>query len=451
MNENICAISTALGVGAISIIRCSGPDVLNIVNKIFKGKDLNQVDSHTINYGHIVEKDEVIDEVLVSVMKAPKTFTMEDIVEINSHGGIATTNKVLELLIVNGCRLAEPGEFTKKAYLNGRIDLLEAEAINDLITSETDEMRKYAINRVEGNLSKLINKERKILLSLQAELEVRFDYPDEVDEPEVTNSYLLENLNNIKSDLYELVKDSEDGSIIKNGIDIALVGKPNVGKSSILNHLLDEKKAIVTNIAGTTRDIVEGSLTLDGIKINLIDTAGIRETDDVVEKIGVEKSKEAINNADLVIQVVNNNDNDLIEDLEIKNQIKNVNYIVFINKCDLDSKIDINKFDNCIIIYGNTVNPNGLNELKNEIKKMFKFNEIKGKNYNFLSNARDIALVKKSLISIEQSIESVNMQVPYEMIASDIEEAYINLSEIVGDTNDEGVIDEMFKKFCVGK
>lgn len=451
MNDNICAISTALGVGAISIVRCSGPEVIEIVNKLFKGKDLTKVNSHTINYGFIVDKNEIIDEVLVSVMKAPKTFTAEDIVEINLHGGISTTNKVLELLLINGCRLAEPGEFTKRAYLNGRIDLLEAEGINDLITSETDEMRRYAINRLEGNLSKLINKERKILLSLQADLEVQFDYPDEVDEPEITKSKLLESLENIKKDLEELVKNSEDGSIIKNGIDVALVGKPNVGKSSILNHLLDENKAIVTNIAGTTRDIVEGTLTLDGIKINLIDTAGIRETDDVVEKIGVTRSLDAINKADLVIQVVNNNESDLSEDLDIIKHINNDNYLILVNKCDLDRNINLDLLGDKTIIFGNTIDPDGLNELKNKIKSMFKFNEIKSKNYNFLSNARDIALVKKSLISIKQSIESVEMEVPYEMIASDIEEAYQNLSEIIGDTTDEAVIDEMFKKFCVGK
>ena len=450
MNENICAISTSLGVGAISIVRCTGPDVINIVSKIFSGKDLTKVDSHTINYGFIVDNDNKIDEVLVNIMKAPKTFTREDMVEINCHGGIATTNKVLELLLINGCRLAEPGEFTKKAYLNGRIDLLEAEAINDLIASESEEARKYAINRVEGNLSKLINKERDILLSLQADLEVRFDYPDEVDEPEVTNKMLLDNLNIIKDDLKELVKSSEEGQIIKNGISIALVGKPNVGKSSILNHLLDEDKAIVTEIAGTTRDIVEGSLNLDGIKINLIDTAGIRETDDVVEKIGVDKSKQAIKNADLVIHVIEPLEGYNEEDKEISTNINNDNYIIFINKDDLDKKVDIN-IDNKKVIYGNTKDPDGLKSLKNEIIKMFKIDEIKGKNYNFLSNARDIALVKKSLISIEQAIESVTNEVPFEMIAQDIQEAYANLSEIVGDTSDEAVIDEMFKKFCVGK
>lgn len=451
MNENICAISTALGNGAISIIRASGPDVISIVNRIFKGKDLTKVNSHTINYGYIVEKEEIIDEVLINVMLAPKTFTREDVIEINSHGGISTTNKILELLLINGCRLAEPGEFTKKAYLNGRIDLLEAEAINDLIVSETDEMRKYAINRVKGNLSNLINKERKILLALQSELEVRFDYPDEVDEPEITNAKLLENLEIIKKDLEDLVKNSQDGAIIKNGIDIALVGKPNVGKSSILNHLLNEKKAIVTNIAGTTRDIVEGNLVIDGIKINLIDTAGIRETNDIVEKIGVEKSIEAINNADLVIQVINNNDSNLDEDYEIMNKINNSKFIIFINKCDLNNKCNLDGLKDKIIVKGNTIEEEGLNDLKEKIIELFNINQIKGKNYNFLSNARDISLVKKSLNSIIQAINSVKEEVPYEMISSDIAEAYANLSEIVGDITDETVIDEMFKNFCVGK
>lgn len=451
MNENICAISTALGVGAISIVRCSGPDVISIVNNIFKGKDLNKVDSHTITYGHIIDNNEVIDEVLVTVMRAPKTFTKEDVVEINSHGGISTTNKVLELLIENGCRLADPGEFSKKAFLNGRIDLVEAQGINDLILSESEEARRYAMNRVEGNMSKLINRDRKELIKLQSELEVEFDYPDEVDSPEMTNDRLLDSLDMIKDHLEELLKNSKEGSILKSGIDVAIIGKPNVGKSSILNHLLNENKAIVTNIAGTTRDIVEGSITLGGVKVNLIDTAGIRNTSDVVEKIGVDKSKEVLNKCNLAIFVLDNSTNLTEEEINIINSTNNVEKIVFINKIDLDSKLDISKLDCKNIIKGTTLKEDGLSDLKNKIIELFNLNKINGNNYNFLSSANDIALVKKSLDSIISAIDDVNSMIPYEMVAVDIKDAYDYLGEIIGSTYKEDVIDEMFKNFCVGK
>lgn len=450
MNENICAISTSLGVGAISIVRASGPDVINIVNNIFKGKDLNLVDTHTINYGHIVDNNEIIDEVLVSIMRAPKTFTKEDVVEINCHGGIATTNKVLELLIINGCRLAEKGEFLKKAFLNGRIDLIEAEGINDLISSETEESRKYAINRAEGNLSKIIKNNRNILVSLQADMEVNFDYPEEADNPEVTHEKVLTSLNSIKKDLEDLSKTAQEGSILKNGIDVAIIGKPNVGKSSILNHLLDEQKAIVTNIAGTTRDIVEGSITLDGIKLNLIDTAGIRETEDIVEKIGVDKSKDIVNQADLAIYVLNNNEEITKEDIDLINNI-NVKKIILINKNDLESKINIDYIKENIIIYGNTLTPNGLDELKKKISELFNLSEIKSKNYNYLSNARQVALVKQAIISIDNAISSVKEDMPLEMIAVDIKDAFDLLGEIIGVTYKDELLDELFSKFCLGK
>lgn len=451
MNENICAISTALGVGAISIVRSSGPDVIKIVKKIFQGEDLEKVKTHTINYGFIVDKDEKIDEVLVSIMRAPNTFTREDVVEINCHGGISTTNKVLELLIMNGCRLAEPGEFSKKAFLNGRIDLVEAEGINDLILSESEEARRYAINRVEGNLSKLIVDQRNILLGLSAELEVNFDFPEEMDNPEVTHEKLETDLIQIKNNLSKLLKHSQEGQIIKNGIDVAIVGKPNVGKSSILNHLLDQNKAIVTNIAGTTRDIVEGSITLNGIKINLIDTAGIRDTEDIVEKIGVDKSKEILKEADLAIYVLNNNEEIDPLELDFLNQLDNVKKIVFINKDDLDSKIDISKLKISNIVYGNTINHNGLDNLKDKIIEMFNLSEIKSKNYNFLSNARQIALVRTALESIETALTSVNNRVPFEMIAVDIKKAYDDLGEIIGATYKDELLDELFSKFCLGK
>lgn len=451
MNENICAISTALGVGAISIVRCSGPDVIEIVNKIFKGKDLTKVNTHTINYGHIFSDGENIDEVLVSVMKAPNTFTCEDVVEINCHGGIATTNRVLELLIINGCRLAARGEFTKKAFLNGRIDLIEAEGINDLIASEGEESRKYAISRVDGNLSKLIQKERDILVSLQAELEVNFDFPEEADNPEVTGDKLRDALTGILNDLKMLIEFSSSGAILKNGIDVAIVGKPNVGKSSILNHLLDQKKAIVTDIAGTTRDIVEGSIMISGIKINLIDTAGIRKTDDLVEKIGVDKSKEILSTADLAIYVINNNEEIDEEELRFIKSLDNVKKIIFFNKDDLASKASKSDLEELTIVSGNTVTENGLDDLKNKIIELFNINEIKTKNYNFLSSARQVALVKMAYESIENAIVSVDGNYPLEMIAVDIKKAYDDLGEIIGATYKDELLDELFSKFCLGK
>ncbi len=451
MNENICAISTSLGVGAISIVRCSGPDVIKIVSEVFKGKDLNKVNTHTINYGHIIYNGEIIDEVLVSVMKKPKTFTKEDIVEINCHGGISSTNKVLEILIIKGMRLATPGEFSKKAFLNGRIDLIEAEGINDLILAETDEQRKYAINREMGNLSKLIINNRKILVELQAKLEVNFDYPEEADNIEMTHELVRKELLKIKENLEVLLNSSRDGKIVREGIDVAIVGKPNVGKSSILNHLLDEEKAIVTDIAGTTRDIVEGSITLSGIKLNLIDTAGIRKTDDIVEKIGVDKSLEMTEKADLVIFVFNNNEEISDEELSLLNKIKNVQKIVFINKSDLQSKIDEKDLKKYAIIYGNTIEPDGLETLKAEIIKMFKLDEIKTKNYNFLSNSRQSALVSSALNSVNEALKSVENEVPLEMIVADIKEAFDTLGEIIGKSYNEELLDELFSNFCLGK
>lgn len=451
MNENICAISTALGVGAISIVRSSGPDVIKIVKKIFQGDDLEKVNTHTINYGFIVDGEEKIDEVLVSVMRAPNTFTREDVVEINCHGGITTTNKVLELLIINGCRLAEPGEFSKKAFLNGRIDLVEAEGINDLILSESEEARKYAINRVAGNLSRIIIDQRNILLGISAELEVNFDFPEEMDNPEVTHTKLHTELKKIEENLKDLLSHSQDGQIIKNGIDVAIVGKPNVGKSSILNHLLDQDKAIVTDIAGTTRDIVEGSITLSGIKINLIDTAGIRDTEDIVEKIGVDKSKEILSQADLAIYVLNNNEKIDAEEISFLQKLDNVKKILFINKDDLESKIDTSNLEISDIVYGNTIDEKGLDNLKNKIIEMFNLNEIKSKNYNFLSNARQIALVRNSLESIENAIKSVEEEMPLEMISVDIKKAYDDLGEMIGATYKDELLDELFSKFCLGK
>ena len=342
MNDTIAAISTTMGVGAIAIIRVSGNTAIKIVNKIFKGCDLTKVNSHTINYGHIVDNNNIIDEVLVSIMKAPRTFTREDVVEINTHGGIAITNKVLELLLLNGCRLAEPGEFTKRAFLNGRIDLIEAEGVMDLINSKTEKSRKLAINQVNGEVSKLIKNLRQRIIEILANIEVNIDYPEYEDIEEMTNSMIFSNISDIEKQIKNILRHSENSKLIKDGIKTIIIGSPNVGKSSILNRLLNEEKAIVTDIAGTTRDIVEGQVTLNNICLNIIDTAGIRETEDKVEKIGVEKSLSLIDKADLVIVVLNGNEEISNEDLEILDRIKNKNNIVIVNKIDLENKLDLN-------------------------------------------------------------------------------------------------------------
>ena len=288
MNDTICAIATSQGVGAIAIIRVSGEDSIKIVNKIFKGKDLEKVQSHTINYGHIIDNDKIIDEVLVSVMKAPKTYTTEDTVEINTHGGISPTNRVLELLLENGCRLAEPGEFTKRAFLNGRIDLLEAEAVMDMINSKTETQRQMASNQLNGKVSNLINDLRSDMAQIISNINVNIDYPEYDDVDIMTNEILLPKINNLKTKIEKILQESKNGKIIKEGINTSIIGRPNVGKSSLLNALLNEDKAIVTDIAGTTRDIVEGQINLNGILLNIIDTAGIRKTDDKIENLFVE-------------------------------------------------------------------------------------------------------------------------------------------------------------------
>lgn len=450
MNENICAISTALGTGAISIIRATGPDVVSIVNEICD-IDLISKTSHTVSYAHILDNKEIIDEVLIIKMLAPKTFTKEDVIEINSHGGISTTNKILELLLTHGCRMAEPGEFTKKAFLNGRIDLVEAESINDLIVSQTEQERKFAMNRLGGNLSKLIKSMRDDILSLEGKLEVAFDYPDEIeDEEDITYDELKTTMIDIKDKLTKLVNTYKEGSLIKDGINVSIVGRPNVGKSSILNHLLDEDKAIVTDIAGTTRDIVEGTISLNGIKLYLTDTAGIRDTEDLVESIGVKKSLDIITSSDLVIFVLNNNETLTQEEIDLINKT-DVNKIVFINKCDLETIINTDLLTNIPIIKGTTKDPNGLDELKNKIIDMYNLDELNTSDYNYISNARELALVKKAEQIVSDAINNLNDTLPFEIIADDLRESYVALGEIIGETYDEDILNEIFSKFCVGK
>lgn len=449
MDDTIVSISTSLGVGAIAIIRLSGPKAIEIVNKIFKGKDLTKVDSHTINYGYIKENDTIIDEVLVSIMRAPKTYTTEDVVEINTHGGIATTNKVLELCLTNGARLAEPGEFTKRAFLNGRIDLTQAEAVEDIITSTTDKSLNLSMNQLTGSLKKLITDTRKTMVNLMANIEVNIDYPEYEDAENITIPLLKEKLVPIKNKLSKLLEESKNAKIIKDGIDIALIGRPNVGKSSLLNLFLEEEKAIVTNIAGTTRDIVEGQTIINGIKINFIDTAGIRNTTDVVEKIGVEKSKQMISMADLNILILNNNEPLTNEDKELLELIKTKPSIIFINKNDLETKLDLDQMPN--VVQGNTLSLEGIKDLKQKIIEYFNLEKIEVKDATYLTNARQNALIKNTISNIDQALEDIETEVPVDMIEINIRAAWDTLGEIIGATYKDELLDELFSNFCLGK
>ena len=451
MSDTIVAISTKLGVGAISIIRVSGDNAISLVNKVFRGKDLTKVESHTINYGFIHDGKEDIDEVLVSVMRAPKTFTREDIVEINCHGGIATTLRILDLLIENGGRRAEAGEFTKRAFLNGRIDLTEAEAVMDLIESKTDNSRKLALSSLEGNLKKYINSFRDKLKHVLANIEVNIDYPEYYDIEEVTRKELKEVITSLEKDLKNLVTKSEERQIIKNGIKTIIIGRPNVGKSSILNRFLKEDKAIVTDIEGTTRDIVEGSIIFDGIELSLIDTAGIRDTDNLAEKIGVEKSLSLIDKANLIIVVLNSSEELTDNDKFILDKVKDKNPIIVLNKNDLPSKIDKSKLDFKHIVSTNTNTLDGIEPLKEEIKSMFKLSEIKEDDYTYLANERQLRLAKQALKSLSQAKVSLESDEPVDIIEIDLKEVFDILGSITGESHSDELLDELFANFCVGK
>lgn len=450
MNDTIVAISTTMGIGAISIIRLSGKEAISIVNKCFKGKNLEEVETHTINYGHIYDGEELIDEVLVSIMRGPRSFTAEDIAEINCHGGIITTNRILETMLNNGARLAEPGEFTKRAFLNGRIDLVKSEAVMDLIESKSDEARKIALSQLGGKTSTLIINFRETLKYLLSSIEVNIDYPEYYDIEVMTIEKIKEKVAEMKNQLANLVKESENTATIKNGIKTVIIGKPNVGKSSILNKLLEQDKAIVTDIAGTTRDIVEGEIYLDGVLLNIIDTAGIRNTDDIVEKIGVEKSLSMIAEADLVIVVLNSNETLSEEDKEILEKTKFKTRIIVLNKNDLSRNLILpNDLNN--VVETNTNDLLGIKSLKEKIKELFNLEQIATKDYTYLTNSRQISLAKqayKNLLDAERAIEE---EQPVDMIEIDLKECFDTLGEIIGATYSEEIIDNLFENFCVGK
>ena len=448
MNDTIAAISTALGVGAISIIRVSGDKSIEIVNKIFD-KDLEKVKSHTIVYGHIVDNENIIDEVLVSVMKSPKTFTTEDVIEINCHGGIATTNKVLELLLKNGARMAEAGEFTKRAFLNGRIDLLEAEGVMDLIDSKTEASRKLAMSALSGNVSRMISDLRNQMIEIITNIEVNIDYPEYEDILVVTTDMINSSITSLEEKLIKILKEAENGKIIKNGINTLIIGRPNVGKSSLLNKLLNEEKAIVTDIEGTTRDIVEGNISLDGIELNIIDTAGIRKTDNIVEQIGVNRSLSLIDKADLIILVLNNNEKLTEDDYKLLDSTNDKKRIIFINKNDLPKNINLDIVDN--VVYGSTMQIFGINALKDKIKELFNMEEIEKGDFNYLSNARHIATIHEWISVVESIKEGLKNGLPIDMLEIDIKKIWELLGNLIGESYDEELLDNLFSRFCLGK
>ena len=452
MEDTIAAIATASGVGAISIIRVSGEEAISKINTIFKGTDLEKVKTHTIHYGHIIENNQPIDEVLVSVMKKPKTFTMEDVVEINCHGGLATTKKVLEVILKNGVRLAEPGEFTKRAFLNGRIDLLEAESVMDVISSKTENMRKMAMNQLTGKVSTLIHNLRQKIIEVLAHIEVNIDYPEYEDIEEMTIEMMKPNIQEVEREIQTILKESENGKRLKEGIQTSIIGRPNVGKSSLLNTLLEEEKAIVTEIEGTTRDTVEGTIVIDGILLHVIDTAGIRETEDIVEKIGVEKSRKLIEDSELVLYVINQNQSLNQEDIEIINQLKSKNHILIINKIDLPSVIQLNEIEkDHPIVYMSTLQNKGVEMLKEKIKEIFHLNELESQDFTYFTNARSIAILKNALESIQEIKKGIEQNQPIDMLEIDLKEVWNLLGEIIGETYQDELVDQLFSQFCLGK
>ncbi|MCX7885116.1 MAG: tRNA uridine-5-carboxymethylaminomethyl(34) synthesis GTPase MnmE [Caloramator sp.] len=458
IEDTIAAISTSLGEGGIGIVRISGSKALEILNHIFvspKGKNVLNMKSYTMLYGYIKDKnnDEIVDEVIVSYMKAPNTYTKEDIVEINCHGGMVAVRKILTLVIKSGARLAEPGEFTKRAFLNGRIDLSQAEAVIDVIRAKTDESMRLAMEQIQGKLSVKIRNVMDKLLNILAHIEATIDYPEDDIESIITRQ-LIRNADEIIKDIDELIKNADTGKIIREGLNTVIVGKPNVGKSSLLNMLIQENKAIVTEIPGTTRDIIEEYINIEGIPIRLVDTAGIRETGDIVEKIGVEKTKEYVDKADLVIFMLDASKKLEEEDYIIIDLIKDKNKIVVVNKIDMPQKIDIDyikdRFKNTSIIYTSVKEDDGIENIKRNIVEIVYKGNISSKDV-YITNIRHKDILENAKKSIENGIETLKSGLPLDCASIDFKDAYLKLGEITGDTVSDDIIDRIFSNFCIGK
>lgn len=455
--DTIAAISTPMGEGAIAIVRISGSEAVKAANQIFKGKNIEEVESHTIHYGFIVdpETNEKVEEVMLSVLRAPRTFTREDIVEINCHGGLVSVNRVLQLVLNHGVRLAEPGEFTKRAFLNGRIDLSQAEAVMDLIRAKTDRAMNVAIGQMEGRLSKLVRQLRQTILETLAHVEVNIDYPEYDDVEEMTHQLLLEKATEIKAEIAKLLETSKQGKILRDGISTVIIGRPNVGKSSLLNSLVHENKAIVTEIPGTTRDVIEEYVNVRGVPLRLVDTAGIRETEDIVERIGVERSKQVLKEADLILLVLNHAEPLTVEDKKLFEAARGMDVIVLVNKIDLDRKVDIAEVkklaDNYPVISTSLKEESGIDQLEEAISGLFFTGKLESGDMTYVSNTRHIALLNQAQKAIDDVLSGIDAGIPIDLIQIDFTRTWEILGEIIGDTVHESLINQLFSQFCLGK
>lgn len=456
-NDTIAAISTALGEGAIGIVRLSGPDAISMANKVFKGKDLAKVDSHTIHYGHVInpKNNHVIDEVMTSVMKGPRSYTMEDIVEINCHGGIIAVQRTLEVVLDQGARMAEPGEYTKRAFLNGRIDLSQAEAVMDLIQAKTDKAMQASVNQLQGSLSSKISVLREEMLQTLAQVEVTIDYPEYDDVEEMSLTQLKETAESVKASIEQLLRQASQGRLFREGINTAIIGRPNVGKSSLLNFLSGVDKAIVTDIEGTTRDTIEEFINIRGVPLRLIDTAGIRQTDEIVEQIGVEKSRQVMEKADLIILILNQAQalNDI--DLELLDLTKDQQRIILLNKSDLPTVLDHDQLakyvDASSIITTSITEELGLDQLEAMIEDRFLGGHLQAADVNYLLNTRHTQLLKQAIEALEEVIDATDMALPVDLIQIDYTRAWDLLGEITGDSVQDELLNKLFSQFCLGK
>ncbi len=457
--DTIAAISTPIGEGAISIVRMSGPQSIPVANRLFKGKrPLTKVHSHTIHFGKIVDpaSGRIIEEAMVAVMRRPKTFTREDVVEINCHGGLRSVNRVLELVLdQEGVRMAEPGEFTKRAFLNGRIDLSQAEAVMDLIRAKTNRAMDTAMNQMEGHLASLVRDLRKQLLDILAAVEVNIDYPEYDDAEVVTDRLLKEKAAAVRRQLDRVLSTAREGKILREGLSTVIIGRPNVGKSSLLNHLIHENKTIVTNVPGTTRDVIEEYINIRGIPLKLTDTAGIRETTDLVEKLGVDRSREALKSADLILLLINSHQRLTEDDRLLFQMIDRVPAIIVLNKTDLPQIVSTDEIKTLAadhpIVKTSLANDSGLDKLKEIIAKLFFSNGLSAGAAPPVSNTRHIVLLKKARNALSDAIDATERGIPVDMAQIDIKRAWDLLGEIVGDTVSDDLINELFSKFCLGK